>query len=473
MKLHCFGATQEVTGSCFLIENQNKKILIDCGLIQGRAIDEKRNYDALPFTAKELDVVILTHAHIDHSGRLPILVKNGFSGKIISHPATIDLCDIMLRDTGFLNEKEVETLNRKRERKGLDYIEPLYTVKDAINTMPFFSPLPYDKIEEILPNVKIRFLDAGHILGSAIVEMWLSEGGVTRKVVFSGDLGRQGLPILKDPTFVKNADVVIMESTYGDRNIQSWKETIKEFSQIIDEALASKGNILIPAFAVGRSQEILYSLFVNYDKLPLQNTYIFLDSPMAIEATKVYTKHWQLYDKATKDLIKTSGSPYQLPNLRLTVDTEQSMAINQIKQGAIIIAGSGMCEGGRIRHHLKHNIWRKQCHLLFVGYQAQGTLGRMLIEGASEIRLWGERVRVAAKIHSINGFSAHADQETLLKWYGHFESSPALILVHGEISALSTLQNEIYQKFTVHPWIPKYKDSYDLIKRQPTPVKGQ
>lgn len=470
MKLHCFGATQEVTGSCFLIENQNKKILIDCGLIQGRAIDEKRNYEPFPFNPKEIDAVILTHAHIDHSGKLPVLIKNGFAGKIISHPATIDLCEIMLKDAGFLNEKDVEQLNHKRERKGLDYIQPLYTVKDAVDTMRFFSPLDYNQIDEILPNIKIRLLDAGHILGSAIVEIWLSEKGVSRKIVFSGDLGRQELPILQDPTFIKEADVVIMESTYGDRNLPAWKDTIKEFSRIIDEALAAKGNILIPSFAVGRSQEILYSLFVNYDKLPLQNTYIFLDSPMAIEVTKVYTKHWKLYDKAAKNLIKTSGSPYQLPNLRLTVDTAQSMSINQIKQGAIIIAGSGMCDGGRIRHHLKHNIWRKQCHLLFVGYQAHGTLGRTILEGATEIRLWGERIRVAAKVHSIDGFSAHADQATLLKWYSHFENKPPLILVHGETSALSVLQNEIYQRFTVHPWIPKYKEIYDLIKKQPIPI---
>ena len=465
MKLHCFGATQEVTGSCYMIENQSHKILIDCGLFQGIREEERRNFDPFPFDPKEIDAVVLTHAHIDHSGRLPILFKQGFKGKIFTHPATHDLCDIMLRDAGFLNEKDVESENRKRERKGLDLIEPLYTIKEAIEAMRSFELIPYDEKHEILPNIRIRLLDAGHILGSAIIEIWLSEKGVNRKLVFSGDIGRQELPILKDPTFVKEADLVIMESTYGDRDLPHWDETLKEFSRIVEEAMQTKGNILIPSFAVGRSQEILYSFFTNYDKLPIQNTYIFLDSPMAIKVTEVYSKHWKLYDKATKELIKKSGSPYHVPNLRLTVDTQDSMSINQIKQGAIIIAGSGMCDGGRIRHHLKHNIWRKNCHLIFVGYQARGTLGRQILEGAKDIHLWGERIRVNAHIHTIDGFSAHADRKTLLKWYGHFENLPPLALVHGEKASMDSLQEAIYQKYTVRAWIPQYKDCYDLIKK--------
>tara|TARA_R110002110_G_scaffold415856_3_gene658477 strand:- start:57319 stop:58728 length:1410 start_codon:yes stop_codon:yes gene_type:complete len=467
MKIQFFGATQEVTGSCFLIQTQSYKILVDCGLLQGSHTKEQKNFEAFPFDVNEINAVLLTHAHIDHSGKLPLLIKAGFKGKIYTHHATKDLCNIMLQDAGFLNEKDVEIENRKRERRGQELLSPLYTVQDAIQTMSYFETLGYGIKQEIIRNISIKLSDAGHILGSAIIEVWLSEGGVTRKVVFSGDLGRKDMPILRDPSIIKNADLVLMESTYGDRGLPRWEENLKQFSDIILEARQSKGNILIPSFAVGRSQEILYSFYDNFNTLNLNNSLIFLDSPMAIKVTEVYAKHWNLYDKAARNIVKTSGSPYKLPNLRLCVDTADSMGINQIKQGAIIIAGSGMCNGGRIRHHLKHNIWRKQCHLIFVGYQAESTLGRRILEGAKEINLWGEQIQVSAKVHMVNGFSAHADQTGLLNWYGHFNNLPPLILVHGEINAMNNLAQEIYNRYTVHPWIPKYKDEYDLIKRKP------
>lgn len=467
MKIHFFGATQEVTGSCFLIHSQSHKILVDCGLLQGSHTKERKNFEAFPFDASQIHAVLLTHAHIDHSGKLPLLIKAGFKGKIYTHHATKDLCNIMLQDAGFLNEKDVETENRKRKRRGKELLTPLYTIQDAIHTMGYFETFDYNNKQEILPNISIKLSDAGHILGSAIIEVWLSEGGTNRKIVFSGDLGRKDMPILKDPTIIKSADLVLMESTYGDRNLHPWNEHLQQFSEIIREARQSKGNILIPSFAVGRSQEILYSFHENFEALHLKNSLIFLDSPMAIKVTEVYAKHWNLYDKKAKNIIRTSGSPYELPNLRLCTSTLESMTINQIKDGAVIIAGSGMCNGGRIRHHLKHNIWRKQCHLIFVGYQAESTLGRRILDGAKEINLWGERIQVSAQIHMVDGFSAHADQTSLLNWYGHFDNLPPLILIHGEISAMKTLAQEIYNRYTVHSWIPKYKDQYDLIKRKP------
>lgn len=467
MQLYFYGATQEVTGSCFLLEFSDKRVLIDCGLLQGSQKHELHNFDPFPFDVHSIDAVLLTHAHIDHSGKLPLLKKRGFKGKIYTHHATSDLCNIMLQDAGFLNEKDVELENRKRERKGLDLIAPLYTVKDALDTMQFFETLDYDVKREILPNLSMRLNDAGHILGSAIIEVWVSEGGVTRKLVFSGDLGRKDMPILKNPAVIKEADLVIMESTYGDRTLPHWNETLTQFSEILHETSQTNGNILIPSFAVGRSQELLYTFFVNFDTLPLKNALIFLDSPMAVEVTKVYSRHWNLYDKAAKKIIKEYGSPYHLPNLRLCVSTEESMAINQIKQGAIIIAGSGMCDGGRIRHHMKHNIWRRNCHLIFVGYQAEGTLGRRILDGASEINLWGEIIQVKAKVHVVNSFSAHADQTGLLDWYGQFDSLPPIALVHGESSSIDRLAQEIYKRFTVYAWIPKFKDRYDLIKQKP------
>lgn len=466
MELQFLGATQEVTGSCFLITTQHHRLLVDCGLIQGSPQEEKRNAKPFPFKANKIDAVLLTHAHIDHSGRLPYLIKQGFQGKIYTHSATRDLCSIMLKDAAFIYEKDLELDNRKRARKGLPLLEPLYDITDVERTLTHIQGLEYGQLIEFLPGFKMRLNDAGHILGSAIIELFVNEKGNARKLVFSGDLGRKNMPILKDPTSLKEADFVIMESTYGDRLLPTWQENLEAFSQIISDALKTKGNILIPSFAVGRAQELLYLFKEQYDSLPIQNTLIFLDSPMAIEATKVYSKHWMLYDQETKHFIETHGSPYELPNLRLCVKSEDSMAINNISQGAVVIAGSGMCDGGRIRHHLKHNIWRKQCHVVFVGYQAYGTLGREILEGAKHIKLWGERIKVAAQIHHINGFSAHADQEALIHWYGCFQNRPPVCLIHGEKKAQQELQKHLSEKYTIHPWIPGYRDKIDLISKK-------
>lgn len=469
MEIQFLGAAREVTGSCFLIQTHQHRILVDCGLIQGSRKQAARNFKPFPFDPETIDALILTHAHIDHSGKIPVLIKAGFKGKIYTHPATIDLCHIMLQDGGFLNEKDTELENRKRARRGQPPLTPLYTVQEAQKAMTFFSPLTYDHKCEILPQATLKLSDAGHLLGSAIIELWLTEKGVTRKLVFSGDLGRKNMPLLRDPTPIQNADLVVMESTYGDRFLPDWNSALEEFSKVIIQARQSKGNILIPSFAVGRSQEILYAFHEHFKALSLEKALIFLDSPMAIEVTKVYAKHWPLYDKEAKRVVQRTGSPYHLPNLRLSLSTQESMAINQVRQGAIIIACSGMLDGGRIRHHLKHNLWRKQCHLIFVGYQAQGTLGRRILEGAKEIKLWSELIQVNAKIHMISGFSAHADQTGLCQWYHQFSQRPPVALVHGELNGLHGLASTLHEQFGIKPWIPKYRDRYDLIHHVPLP----
>ncbi len=436
MHIRFAGATKEVTGSCHLFEVGGHRFLLDCGLIQGRPEDEARNREPFPFDPHSIDAVILSHAHIDHSGRIPLLVKAGFKGPVYTQKASRDLCRIMLRDSAYLQEKDAEWDNRKRERKGLPSVSPLYTMADATIAMHQFKGIDYDVKKKILPGVTLRLRDAGHILGSAIVELWLEENGIKRKIVFSGDLGNAGEPILRDPAMIDTADLVLMESTYGDRLHRSREETWEEIHQIAGSIKNKSGNILIPAFAVGRSQGILYTFGKNYQNWALDRWKIFLDSPMAIEATEIYVRHSELYDKEAAELWRHARDRPLLPNLRLTRTANQSMQINRIHSGAIIIAGSGMCNGGRIRHHLKHNIWRSDCHVIIVGFQARGTTGRALVDGADTITLWGETIRVAAKIHTVGGLSAHADQAGLLNWYKHFRNRPPVVLVHGEEEAM-------------------------------------
>jgi len=463
MHLKFWGAAGEVTGSCHLIHSGPYRIVIDCGLIQGTHEDEERNRDPFPFNPGDIDAVILTHAHLDHSGRLPMLVKDGFRGKIFTQHASLDLCRIMLKDSAHLNEKEAQWKNRKLERKHKPLVEPLYCMEDAVAALRRFKGLDYDQSYDILPGVRVRLRDAGHILGSSIVELWLKEKGVERKVVFSGDLGHANTPILRNPAVVDEAALVIMESTYGDRCHRSWEDTELELAEIFKDSRANRGNIMVPAFAVGRTQEILYTLGRNRDKWGIDRWQIFLDSPMAIEATGVYAKHTSLYDKETLEIQNATGNPFMLPNLTLSHTANQSMAINRIHDGAIIIAGSGMCDGGRIRHHFKHNIWRSECKLLIVGFQARGTLGRSLVEGAKEIRLWGERVRVAAKVHTIGGLSAHADADGLVRWYGGFKGRPPVALVHGEPESISALSGRLKNSLGASVLVPAPGSELDLV----------
>ena len=440
MDITFHGAAGEVTGSCLRVAVGGRQLLLDCGLIQGSAAEEARNRRAFPFNPQTIDAVVLSHAHLDHSGRLPLLVKGGFRGPIYTHRATRDLSRIMLLDAAALAERDAVIETRKRQRQARAAVEPLYTRAEAEATVRQFRALDYDSEQDILPGVRLRLRDAGHILGSAIVELWLTEGTTTRKLVFSGDLGHRGTPILRNPATVREADLVILESTYGDRNHRSWDATWQELGEVFREAAHHAGNILIPAFAIGRTQELLYVLKQHWREWGLNRWTVFLDSPMAIAATEVYAHHANLFNDKDKDRRRRDGDLFAPPNLHFSRTSSQSMAINRIQSGAVIVAGSGMCNGGRIRHHLKHNVWREQCHVIFTGFQARGTLGRQLVDGAPRVRLWGESIRVAAQLHTIGGLSAHADQEGLLAWYRGFgQPLPPVALVHGEPTAIDGL----------------------------------
>jgi metallo-beta-lactamase family protein len=469
MELQFFGAAGEVTGSCHILTVRGRRVLLDCGLIQGSREHERRNRAPWPFDPAKLDAVILSHAHIDHSGRLPLLVKDGYGGPVYAQRATRDLCRIMLRDCGFIAEKEAESENRKRLRKGLTPVSPLFTVGDAAAAMRRFRPVAYDERIDVLPGLALRFRDAGHILGSCIVELFLSEGGVERKLVFSGDLGQSGAPILRDPTPIGEADLVLMESTYGDRNHRSREATVVELGEIFRAAVAGGGNVLIPAFAVGRTQELLYHMSLHRDEWGLDQWHVFLDSPMAIEASEVYARYAHLYDTEARALwSRRGGGPGLLPRFTLSRTANQSRAINRLQQGAVVIAGSGMCEGGRIKHHLKNNVWRKGCHVVIVGYQAVGTLGRRLVDGARHIRLWGETIRVAATVHTVGGLSAHADQAELFRWYEGFRSRPPVFLVHGEAKAQEALRGRLRDELTAPVRIAAPGQRYDLAAKRLT-----
>jgi len=462
MHIHFHGAAGEVTGSCFLLECGRHQVLVDCGMVQGSRKEEARNAQPFPFDPARLDAVVLTHAHLDHSGRLPLLVKAGFRGKIYTHRASRDLCRIMLLDAAFIAEKDAELDSRKLARKGLPPVEPLYTREDAEHALTHFRGVDYGDEIEIAPGIRLRLTDAGHILGSAIAEIWLQEGHLKRKLVFSGDLGHSGAPIMRDPATVAEADLVIMESTYGEREHRSWQATWDELAAVFAEANASRGNILIPAFAVGRTQELLYLFRKHYHDWGIDRWQVFLDSPMAIQATEVYAKHRALFDRDAAATLGKGEETFSLPNLTLSETANDSMALNRFRSGAMIIAGSGMCDGGRIRHHLKHNLWRPETQIVIVGYQAQGTLGRALVDGVPYVRMWGEQIRVAAKIHTVGGLSAHAGQSGLLDWYGAFTDRPPLALVHGEDSPRETLAAKIEERFGVEARLPELGESWDL-----------
>jgi metallo-beta-lactamase family protein len=439
-ELQFFGATGEVTGSLYLIRAGSYTVLLECGLVQGGAENEEHNRDPFPFAVDAIDAVILSHAHIDHSGRVPFLVKQGYGGAIYVQNATKALCEIMLPDSGYLNEKDAEWENRKHRGKGKTLVQPLYTREDAERCIDQFKSAPYGERIEVVPGLTLRFHDAGHILGSSVVELVYSDEAGSHTLIFSGDLGYRDAPVMNPPATFKYADAVLMESTYGDRLHRPIAETMDELADVFETARAGQGNILIPAFTVGRTQDLLYLMAENYDRWNLDKWHIFLDSPMAIEATEVYAKYRHLY--GAKLFGPDSNLP-DLPNFHQTRTPEESMAINEISSGAIVIAGSGMCSGGRILHHLKNNIWRPECHLLIVGYQAFGTLGRRIVDGAETVKLWGDEYRVRNQVHTIGGLSAHGDQADLISWYRSFENKPPLFLVHGERDAQKVLAEKM------------------------------
>lgn len=458
MKLEFFGAAAEVTGSCHILHAGGRKVLLDCGLIQGSRKDEERNRDPFPFDASKIDAVVLSHAHLDHCGRLPLLVKRGFRGPIFAQDASCELVAILLADAAHLAERDAEYRSRKTGKK----VKPLYTVAEGELVMRQMQNRKYREIFEVVDGIKVRFRDAGHILGSCSVEIWLGEGSAERKIVFSGDLGQYNTPILKDPEPIDQADYVLMESTYGGRRHRDREQTIAELGRILTSERSRRGNILIPAFSIGRSQEIMYQLGKHYEEWDLQRFQIFLDSPMAIEASKVYWENTHLYDEEASRLRTENGGMPLLPNLKLSRHPEESMAINRIRSGVIVIAGSGMCNGGRIIHHLKHNLDREETQVLITGYQANGSLGRRLVNGEKTVRIHGQTIPVNATVHTVGGLSAHGDQDDLARWYECMENRPPVYLVHGETEAQEAFRNYLHQRSSADVHLPKPGDFLEL-----------
>ena len=447
-----YGATGEVTGSLYMIRAGAHTVLLECGLIQGGSENEDRNRDPFPFSVGDIDAVVLSHAHIDHSGRVPLLAKRGYRGPVYVHNATKALCEIMLPDSGYLNEKDAEWESRKRHRKGQSPVQPLYTQEDAERCLEQFEGADYGENIDVVPGLTLRFHDAGHILGSTLVELSYQESGSSRTLVFSGDLGYRDAPVMNQPARLKHADAVILESTYGDRLHRPIEDTLAELGDVFETARAAQGNILIPAFTIGRTQDLLYVMAENYERWNLGKWQIYLDSPMAIEATRIYAQFRELY--GARLFRQDTGRP-DLPNLTFTRLPEESMVINEIESGAIIIAGSGMCSGGRILHHLKHNVWRPECHLVVVGFQAYGTLGRRIVEGAETVKLYGHDYRVRIQVHTIGGLSAHGDQADLVDWYSSFQNRPPVYLVHGETAAQQILARKMREELSAPVVIAK------------------
>ncbi len=456
MKLSFLGAAREVTGSCFLVETANARFLVDCGMIQGGREAESRNRKPFGFEPPAIDFVLLTHAHIDHSGLLPKLARAGFKGPIYTTGATAELLEVMLPDSAHIQETDAR--REARHPRGKNPMPPLYTLQDAQECLKRVRSIGYDHEFAPHPDIRCRLRDAGHILGSAIIEISVTEHGRATRLVFSGDLGQPGRPILRDPTPIPEADILVMESTYGDRLHQDLAATEDEMIAFVEQTLFKRGgNVIMPAFAVGRTQQVLYHLHRFVCEGRLRRPQVFVDSPMATEVTRITRRHLELFDEEARHLAGWHERGADIPYLHFTASVEESMALNQIRSGAIIISASGMCDAGRIRHHLRHNLPRRECGVLISGFQAQGTLGRRLVDGAKRVRLFGEDIPVRAEVHSIGGLSAHADQAALLDWAGHFRRPPALtFVVHGEPEAAQVLADRLRQKPGWRVTIPEH-----------------
>ena len=473
MKITFLGATKMVTGSNFLVEAAGKKFLVDCGMYQGHGNVEEKNYDDFAFNISDIDFMLLTHAHIDHSGRIPKLYKEGYRNPIFAQKATCDLCSIMLPDSGHIQEMEVEWKNKKRARQGKKILEPLYTAQDAIDSLEVFRPVKYDEIVEIDENIKVRFNDAGHMLGSSIIEIWVNENGKKTKAVFTGDLGNNDIPLLASPTMIESADYLVMESTYGNRLHMKNDDKANIFLNVVYETLEKSGTVVIPTFAVGRTQEILYELnkikektkdpeFIKkYDKL--MRVPVYVDSPLAVSATEIFRKNTDLFDYEVKEAMERGDNPLEFPGLKFTKTVEESKALNESTKPSIILSASGMCEVGRIKHHLKHNIWNPNSTILFVGYQAPGTLGRRIVDGEKKVKIFGEEFSVKARIEYIEGYSGHADQEWLLNFVYSFYNKPKhIFLVHGEEEGQEVLKEKIIENTNIPVTIPSFGETYTL-----------
>ena len=473
MKITFLGATKIVTGSNFLVEAAGKKFLVDCGLYQGKAELEEQNYREFDYNPAEIDFMLLTHAHIDHSGRIPKLYNDGFKGPIYAHKATCDLCQIMLPDSGHIQEMEAEWKNKKRLRKGQPTRGPLYTAEDALKCMEIFVPVKYDEIIQVSEDIYVRFNDAGHMLGSSTIEIWAKENGKETKAVFSGDLGNNDIPLLSEPTMIDNCDYLVMESTYGSRLHVRNDQKAELFLKIVSETIDNGGTVVIPSFAVGRTQEILYEInkikenrhdeeFLR-EYRTLMKVPVYVDSPLAISATQVFKENMDLFENEVKEEMERGNNPLEFPGLKFTQTADESKALNESDEPSIIISASGMCDVGRIKHHLKHNIWNPKSTILFVGYQAPGTLGYEIVNGAKKVTIFGEEFAVNARIEYIEGYSGHADQEWLMNFVYSFYNKPKhIFLVHGEEESQEVLRNKILENTGIGVTIPEYGETYQL-----------
>ena len=465
MKLNFIGATHEVTGSCTYIEACGKRFLVDFGMEQG--VDYFENAK-IPCPPGNIDFVLLTHAHIDHSGLLPLLAAGGFAGQIHATEATCNLCEIMLRDSAHIQEFEAEWRSRKGKRKGTGEVSPLYTMADAEAAIACLCPHPYSEVTEISEGIKVRFIDAGHLLGSSSIEIWLTENGEGRKIVFSGDIGNLDQPLIRDPQYITEADYVVMESTYGDKEHETPPDYAVALAGVLKDTFTRGGNLVIPAFSVGRTQEMLY--FIRRIKtehlLPeFENFPVFVDSPLAVEATTIFNKNVEdCFSEEALDLVHQGINPIGFPGLRMAITSDESKMINFDEQPKVIISASGMCEAGRIRHHLKHNLWRKDSTILFVGYQVPGTLGNSLLNGAKQVKLFGETIEVHAKIENLPGISGHADRNNLTKWIGAFETPPKKVfIVHGDDKVTENFAAHVHEVYGYDTYAPYSGDTFDLV----------
>ena len=473
MKIRFLGATKTVTGSNFLVEAAGKKFLIDCGMWQGNSELEMQNAEDFEFNPQDIDFMLLTHAHIDHSGRIPKLYNEGYRNPIYAHKATCDLCTLMLPDSGHIQEMENEWKNKKRKRKGEKELPPLYTAEDALKSMEVFVPVQYDQIVEVTPEIHFRLNDAGHMLGSSIIELWVKEGEKEEKAVFTGDLGNNDIPLLDSPTMIDSCDYLVMESTYGSRKHLRNDEKAELFLNIVSETLDNGGTVVIPSFAVGRTQEILYEInklkeVKNDDEFrrkykTLMKSSVYVDSPLAISATEVFRENTNLFEPEVIEEMEKGDNPLEFPGLKFTRTSDESKALNESNESSIIISASGMCEVGRIKHHLKHNIWNPKSTILFVGYQAPGTLGYSIVNGEKKVKIFGEEFAVNARIEYIEGYSGHADQDGLMNFIYSFRNKPKhIFLVHGEEDAQNVLRERIESETKIPVTIPEFGETYDV-----------
>jgi metallo-beta-lactamase family protein len=459
MKLQFLGGVRTVTGSCYYLEGRNFRVLVECGMFQGPDA-EAVNRRPFAFDPASIDCLFLTHSHLDHVGLVPRLVKEGFKGRIITTSPTADIAELILYDSAHIQESDTEWQNRKAMRSGLEMEEPLYLPPDVDRVLPLFERKQYGKIEQLCEGVRYRFVNAGHILGSSTLELWYQDGQGEKKISFSGDIGKKENPIVNDPVFVEETDYLTIESTYGNRKHKNMEDSIDELVNIIKTTFKRGGNVIIPSFALGRTQDLLFILNRLVKEGRLFKINVYIDSPLGERITRVYAAHPEYFDEEARQLFNIESR--DAIRIHFTRKTEESMALNRIKKEAIIISSSGMCEGGRVRHHLKHNLWRRECSIVFVGYQAEGTLGRRIVDRAKKVEVLGEDIVVRAGVHTLGGFSAHADQEELMGWIAQFKNSPEIFIVHGEENVALDFQTAIKKKFGYTTHVPRIGEEFEI-----------